>query len=96
MKLILVLRNVSVRVIIENSSTQLTDPLRQVYLKNPCSGWALPWVPNSNLPSREPAAPEDGEMAFASWKKSLQETVGKRWPFLQSAQLGVAMAVKVH
>lgn len=77
MKLILVLRNVSVRAIIENSSTQLTDPLRQVYLKNPCSGWALPWVPNSNLPSREPAAPEDGEMAFASWRSLCKRLLGR-------------------
>lgn len=66
------------RAITENSSTQLTDPHRQVYLENPCSGWALLWVPNSNLPSREPANPKDGDVAFASWKKSLEETFGKR------------------
>lgn len=96
MKLILILRNVSVRSIIENSSTQLADPQRQVYLENPCSGWALSWVPNSNLPSREPTNPEDGDMAVAPWKKSLEETVGKRLPLLLSAQIGVAMSIKIQ
>lgn len=78
MQLILISRNVSVRAIIENSSTQLTDLQRQVYLENPCSGWVLLWMPNSNLPSRELANLRDGDMAVVSWEKSLEETVGKR------------------
>lgn len=57
-------------------------------MENPCSNWADMWVPNSNLPSREPANPEDGEIAFAAWKRSLEDTIGKRWSSMQSAQLG--------
>jgi len=48
-------------------------------------------VPTSSLPSREPASPEDGEITLAAWKRSQEETTGKRWSSIQSAQLGAEL-----
>lgn len=59
-------------------------------------GESLQWVPNSNLPSREPTNPKDGDVAVASWKKALEEIVRKRWPLLPSAQIEMAMSTKVQ